>query len=93
VGTLFSQSEHVVACDLDGGKALLDLRESQYYKLNPTAALVWDKISVPSTLDDIVEMITERFEVDVDRCRADITSIIKRFHDSDMIEVDGASNS
>gem|GEM_PF-845354 len=90
--TLFSQSEHVVACDLDGGKALLDLQESQYYKLNPTAALVWDKLSEPTTLDDLVKMITDRFDVEADQCRGDIQNIITRFHDANMIEVDGASS-
>ena len=90
--TLFSQSEHVVACDLDGGKALLDLRESQYYKLNPTAALVWDHLATPSTIADLVKMITDRFEVEAERAQNDIEAILTRFQDSNMIELDGASS-
>ncbi len=84
--TSFAGCKDVVACELDDGVALLDLRVSKYYKLNKTAALIWDWMSEPATVDQLVTRITERFDVSESECRADILAILASFESSGLIE-------
>lgn len=86
--TRISTAANVVACDLDGGKALLDLTTSQYYKINPTAALVWEWISGGATLNSLIENMLEEFDVEEGVVRADVEAIISSFADAGLVQVE-----
>jgi len=83
----FAPISDVVSCELDGGAALLDLRSSSYFKLNSTASAVWTLIEKsPQTLDSLVKSITDQFEVDTDRCAADLEAVLSSFLEAELIE-------
>lgn len=86
------QAENVVACELEGGKALLDLSTSNYYKLNETAALVWEWIGAGATVSSLVERMMDSYDVSQDECTADVEAIIADFRDSGLVEAGGASS-
>ena len=79
----------VVASEVDGGAALLDLRSSQYYGLNPVGSFVWDQIQSPRTLDDIVDAVAEAFDVQPDACRADIDRLLVQVCDAGVARRNG----
>ena len=64
---VFVHAESVICCDLDGGKALLDSENSQYYKLNDTAALIWETLSDGNTVNAIAKILCHKFEVNLDQ--------------------------
>ena len=72
----FSADPDVVACELNGGAALLDLRTSTYFSLNPVGAVIWEAIQQPKTLDGICATVAGTFEVGDDRCRADVQTLL-----------------
>ncbi|AKH42782.1 Coenzyme PQQ synthesis protein D (PqqD) [Croceibacterium atlanticum] len=85
-----SLREDVVACDLQGGKALLDLRTSKYIKLNETAALIWQWIGEHKTRDEMLAAMVETYDVDEAECRADIESLIGSMKEAGLIEESAA---
>lgn len=89
----YTSHEEVVACDLDDGRALLDLRKSKYYKLNNTGALVWEWLEEGATIDTLAEKMMEQFSVEDAQCRADINGILSSFLDAGLIEQSGAKAS
>lgn len=78
-GIFFVADPEVVASEVDGGAALLDLRSSEYYGLNPVGAFVWSKIQTRQTLDDIALSVSETFDVEVSVCRGDIARLLADF--------------
>lgn len=83
----FSICNNVVACELDDGRALLDLNESQYYRLNHTAAIVWEWLEQGSkSIDELTIKMLSRFDVEECTCRADLAIMLKSFSEAGLIE-------
>ena len=77
--------DDVVACDLGGSAALLDLRSSSYFTLNEVGSAVWGEMKQPTSIDAICQAVNERYEVEPARCRADVTALIERFLEAGLV--------
>lgn len=78
-------SPSCVACDFGDGLVLLDLEENLYFRLNAVGTLVWRALSPPEGaatpaealgVDELVARVTQEFDVDEDRCRADLDALL-----------------
>nr|WP_063738923.1 lasso peptide biosynthesis PqqD family chaperone [Streptomyces sp. SID5464] len=60
------------------GMALLDQRSTEYWTLNPTAAIVLQALLDGHGAERAVEVLTTRYEnVDVDRATEDVRRIVE----------------
>lgn len=91
--SVFTLRDDVVACELDEGKALLDMRESKYYKLNGSAALIWGWIGSGSSFDQLLDNMLERFDVSEEQCRKDLQAVLSDFLNTGLIEQTGGKSS
>lgn len=82
---VFVHAESVICCDLDGGKALLDSENSQYYKLNDTAALIWETLSDGNTVNAIAKILCHKFEVNLDQAIGDTKYLLSSLQDAKLI--------
>lgn len=76
----------VVDCDLGGERALLHLTSNTYFTTNQTGTALWMAMSSPQTLDDLVKVITGRFDVTDEQCRADIQILLGQMLEAKIIE-------
>lgn len=65
--------------DLDDEGIIYDATKSKVHALNATAALIWRACDGEHTVEDIVEELLRRFDVDRDTARRDIRKTIKQF--------------
>lgn len=79
-------SEEVVACELDEGRALLDLRAGKYFKLNKSAGLIWDCLTTGATIEELMAEFEKRYDVEESQCRKDITAILNNFIAADLLQ-------
>jgi hypothetical protein len=86
--TVLVADKDVFSCELAGGQALLDLRTSTYYSINAVGAHVWGLLQKPAVLADITRSVTEAFDVDADRARADIMVLVGQFAQAGLVQVD-----
>lgn len=54
--------------------------------LNPTGRCVWELLSEERSVDELAAAVTERFEVDVDRARADVQTFLDEITAMGLIE-------
>lgn len=54
----------------------LDLRTSRYLGLNPTAALLWQRLAAGVTEAALIDEVTQAFEVDREQAAADVTTFL-----------------
>jgi len=76
-----------VYCDLAGEVAILNLKNGIYYGLDPVGAKIWDLIQKPKTVNEIKAAILEKYDVEPDRCKADILILLQELSDNELIEV------
>jgi hypothetical protein len=82
----FQARADVVDSDIGGDRALLHMGKNTYFTLNPTAAELWLALSEPRTLDQLVGVITEKFEVTDDVCRPDIAQILDEMVTAEVVD-------
>ena len=67
----------------DGTGVLLNVDSLFYYSLNRTAVTLWKEIEArnPVAPDDLISALCERFEVDQEEARREITSFIEKLEE------------
>jgi len=80
-------SQDQVSCDLSGESAILNLKAGVYYGLNEVGTRIWKLIQEPRRVGDLRDTILEEYEVEPDRCEADIMALLQAFLDNGLIEV------
>ena len=75
----YTRTDHVDwAVGADGRMTVKDTESSWFYPLNPVASLVWDLMDGTSTVDDMVHLVCQEFDVDDATARADITEFVEQ---------------
>ena len=54
--------------------------------LNDSASFFWDCFQKDITLDEAVKLVTNEYEVEADRARADIEKFLKLLKDNNLLE-------
>jgi len=67
---------------------LIDLDTSMLYSLNSVAALVWDMSSEKTTISEIIDRITEEFEVERSVAEKDCLEFVSAFMDRGLLTMD-----
>lgn len=77
----------VVATALDNEAIILNLRTKYYFTANETAWQIWQLIAQGKTESEIVEQLTEEFDVDPKHLSDDIEELLKRMTDEGLLEI------
>ncbi|CAN7166979.1 PqqD family protein [Mesorhizobium sp. LjRoot246] len=81
---LVSATKDAVACEFGNGLALLNLKSNVYYSLNGVGAFIWELIQEPRSIADIRSAVLARYNVDPERCRADVDALLKGLADNGL---------
>jgi hypothetical protein len=50
-------------------------------------ARIWSEIQEPTAVEEITAAITAEYDVDADRCRGDVLSLLRDLGENDLVEV------
>ena len=84
--TYYVAQPDVIECTVDNNLALLHLPSNTYFELNPTAAEIWPMLAEPRTLDALVALVTEEFDVSDAECRPEIAAMIAQMLDAQVLQ-------
>jgi len=80
-------SKDQVSCDLEGEAAILNLKNSVYYGLDPIGARVWQLIQEPTSLAKIRDVLRSEYDVDASQLEADIRDLMEQLAEHGLIEI------
>ena len=80
-------SKDQVSCDLEGEAAILNLKNSVYYGLDPVGARVWQLIQEPTTLAQIRDVLRAEYDVEASQLEADIRELVEQMAEQGLIEI------
>ena len=58
-----------------------------YISLNPTASFIWDSLSEPRTISELINMLTEEFDVSFELANNDVTLFVEMLQRNEMVTV------
>jgi len=71
---------------IDDEVVALHLGSSAYLGVNDTGAVLWPLVAEGTTVRELVEALTEQFEVDEEQARADVEAFVERLRSLSLVE-------
>ena len=87
LATMVKQSTEQVSCNLNGEIAILNLKSTLYFGIEEVGACIWEAMREPRKVSDLCERVLERFDVDPQRCQADIIEFVGRLSEAGLVEI------
>jgi hypothetical protein len=91
--TIVVAAPEQVSCPLGEESAILNLKNSVYYGMNPVGARVWDLLKQPKSVTELRNVLLEEYEVDEVRCGDDLLALLETMRSEGLIEIRGAAAS
>ena len=80
-----------VSCPLDEESAILNLKNSVYYGMNPIGTRVWNLLKEPRTIAELRDALLSEYEVDAKLCERDLLDLLEKMKGEGLIEVQSAA--
>jgi hypothetical protein len=80
-------SKDQVSCDLAGEAAILNLKNSVYYGLDPIGARIWNLIQTPNSVSAVRDVILQEYDVDAEDCERDLLQLLQKLATEGLIEI------
>lgn len=61
---------------VDGEALLIDLQTGNYFSLNAVGTRIWESLDGSMTVQDIIHMVVDEYDVDVERAEADVLTLV-----------------
>jgi hypothetical protein len=69
-------SDEQVHTSLGDEAVILGLDDGVYYGLDAVGARVWSLLATPRVVSEIVAVVTEEFDVSIERCEQDVLALL-----------------
>ena len=91
VHSIVSATPEQVSCPLGDEAAILNLRNTVYYGLNPVGARVWNLLQQPRTVGELRDALLDEYDVDAGRCEGDLLELLEKMRSEGLIQVRSAA--
>lgn len=77
----------VLSSDVGSEQVVLNLADGLYYGLDEVGGEIWKLLQTPVSVGAICRTIVEKYDVDAERCRRDVTKLLGELAARRLIEV------
>lgn len=70
--TVLSRREGLMTADMNGSAVMMDIMSGKYYNLGEVGGRIWEMLEEPMTLGNLVQKLTDEYDVSAERCRSDM---------------------
>jgi hypothetical protein len=80
-------SPGLVAGDMDGEKAMLNVEKGKYYALDIVASRIWELIETPRTVRDMVGVLLAEYDVEEKECQGDVLALLSKLSEAGLVKI------
>ena len=78
-------SDAQVSTSLGDETVILGMRDGTYYGLDAVGSRVWALVASPRRVSELVQAITEEFDVSPDRCERDLIALLEELSARELV--------
>jgi coenzyme PQQ synthesis protein D (PqqD) len=75
--TVVVRSDGILAAEIDGEAVMLSIENGKYYGLDPVGTNIWNLASEPRSIEQICAALLDRYDVDAETCRKEVTELLE----------------
>lgn len=91
--TIVVASKDQVSCDLGDEAAILGMKNSVYYGLDPVGARIWRLLQRPRSIGEICEAIVGEYDVTAERFEGDLIKLLQQMLQEGLVELSRGATS
>jgi Coenzyme PQQ synthesis protein D (PqqD) len=76
-----------ISASLGEESAILNLKTSSYYGLDPVGTLIWNLLRQPRSIGDIRDALLHEYDVEATQCEKDLFDLLLKMREEGLIEV------
>jgi Coenzyme PQQ synthesis protein D (PqqD) len=76
-----------VSCDLGDEAAILGMKNSVYYGLNPVGATIWRLLQQPRSVSELRDAVTSEYNVSTEQAEDDILNLARQLMGEGLVEL------
>ncbi|QPV64360.1 PqqD family protein [Halosimplex litoreum] len=79
--------EDALSTTLDGESVILHTGSGEYFGFNEVGTRIWEAMQEPRSMVEITQQIENEYDVERERCRSDIESLVDELVEQDLARV------
>ncbi|HEX3010407.1 MAG TPA: lasso peptide biosynthesis PqqD family chaperone [Syntrophomonadaceae bacterium] len=83
--TVISKTEGVVLAELDGKVVMMSIENGQYYGLDEVGSIIWEMMSEPVQVKNVINRLMQEYEVTREECEKDVMAFLEKLHEKKLI--------
>lgn len=85
--TIINKNLEIDDTDLDGEKVMMNLDKGEYFMMNEVGSRIWEIISEPINVEEIINTLRNEYEVDEETCKDTVIEFLGRLDNADLISI------
>lgn len=83
---ILSRSDVAIEARVGGVLVIHNLDTGQYVRLNESAALVWEQLREPATVDDLAKELARHYGIPLERAQPDAAAVAEALIERGLLE-------
>jgi len=75
-GPTYVRRPDLQAVEMDGELVMMGLEQGEYFALREVAASIWHYLEEPRSVEDLVLLVADEYDVTSEACRPDIVAFL-----------------
>jgi hypothetical protein len=88
--SIVSAAPDQLSCALADESAILNLKSSVYYGLDPVGTRVWNLLRQAISVAELRDKLMEEYDVEADQCERDLLNLLETMRNEGLIRVHGS---
>lgn len=80
-------SKEQVSRNMGEEAVILNIKDGEYYELNPVAARVWEIIKEPTGMDEIAAIILDEYDVGKEELEQDLHELMQDLSARNLVDI------
>lgn len=80
------RNQTLYTTEIDNDLVMMDAEQGFYFSLNPTAKVIWEVLASPTSYQDMINTLQNRYQLDEERCKSDINPFLQEMLKYRLIE-------
>lgn len=85
--TRVKANDSCLSTTIEGESVILHMDQGQYYGFNEVGTEIWELTREPTSVDEIVQSVTEAYEVTEERCVTDTKELLEELIQKDLVRI------
>ncbi|MFS0861469.1 lasso peptide biosynthesis PqqD family chaperone [Fredinandcohnia sp. 179-A 10B2 NHS] len=87
VNSVVTQAKGNIVSDMGGEKVMLSVTRGKYFNLGEIGGEIWDLMSQPLSVQEIVTQLVTSFDVDSKECEEQVVDFLESLSKEGLIEI------